>query len=537
MQIQIKRALLSVSDKTAIVQIAEVLLQYGCEIISTGGTGALLESSGIKFTRIEEITGNPECFGGRVKTISFNVAGGLLFDRDKDSAEAEKLGIQPIDMVVCNLYPFNTFREAGAELETLIENIDIGGVTLIRAAAKNFKHVSVVTDPALYPQIIDELEQSRGKISYETRFCLMREAFNHTADYDSGIALAMDEKHGIDSVRLHFTEGTPLRYGENPHQKAWVYKKSENNAVLRGYRSLQGKELSYNNLVDISSAIECLKNQSRPSCVIVKHNNPCGFASASSIKEALNLAWESDPISAFGSIIAVNRSVDLATAEFFNFENPDRTKRKFVEVIIAPSFDNEAIQILSSSKNLRLIEHFFGKSTRGLEYRIIDGIMLSQERDEELSKGLDLKTNEPLDDVSEDLIAFGIAAARQIKSNAIAVVRKTETGALQLLGMGAGQPNRLESTHLALSRCRSNLYREASEKNLCCEDHFRFEMRKALLVSDAFFPFPDSIEECAISGIKNIIQPGGSLRDSEVIQMCNKLKLAMAFSGIRHFKH
>ncbi|MBF0546817.1 MAG: bifunctional phosphoribosylaminoimidazolecarboxamide formyltransferase/IMP cyclohydrolase [Candidatus Riflebacteria bacterium] len=537
MEIKIKRALLSVSDKTAIVPLAEALSKFGCEIISTGGTGRLLEKAGVKYTEIEKVTGNPECFGGRIKTISFQIAGGLLFDRENDLAEAEKLNIKPIDMVVCNLYPFRNFYESGAELEALIENIDIGGVTLIRAAAKNFKYVSVVTDPALYPQILDELSNSNGSISYETRYCLMREAFNHTADYDSCVALAMDQKQGINSVRLHFTEGNPLRYGENPHQKAWVFKKSENGAIHRGFRSLHGKELSFNNLIDTNSAIDCIRDAQRPMCSIVKHNNPCGLAEAASIERALELAWESDPVSSFGSIIALNKPVNLKTAKFFNFDSPDRESKKFVEVIIAPSFDAEASEYLSLSKNLRLIEHSFGKSSHAIDYRILDGILLAQEWDEKLLNELELKTQKPLEGITDGLIKFGIKAARQIKSNAIAIVRELEDGSIQLLGMGAGQPNRLESTRLAISRCRENLYREAGEKDFSAEDHFRYEMRHALLISDAFFPFSDNIEECARAGIENIIQPGGSIRDPEIIKTCDRLKIAMVFSGIRHFKH
>ncbi|HPR18875.1 MAG TPA: bifunctional phosphoribosylaminoimidazolecarboxamide formyltransferase/IMP cyclohydrolase PurH, partial [Candidatus Cloacimonadota bacterium] len=289
--IKINRALLSVSDKTGIVELAKVLAEFDCEIISTGGTKKVLEEAGIKVTDIQLVTGNPEAFGGRMKTISFNIESALLFDREKDAAEADKLKIQPIDLVVCNLYPFSKVKEAGADFATLIENIDIGGPTMVRAAAKNFKYVAVVTDPADYQLIINEMQENKGALSYDSRFKLMRKAFNHTADYDALIATTMDEQAEEKSLRLHFTGGMKLRYGENSHQQGFFYREAGKEESLYDMQVLHGKEISYNNLNDIQGAIDSVKDLNRFGVAVIKHSNPCGLAEADDQPVALQLAW------------------------------------------------------------------------------------------------------------------------------------------------------------------------------------------------------------------------------------------------------
>ncbi len=332
-KIKIKRALISVSDKKDIVLLAQALKKFGCEIISTGGTAQALKHRHIQVTDIQEVTGNPEAFGGRMKTISFQIESALLFDRDKDSNEAEKLKIAPIDLVVCNLYPFAKVLSENAELETLIENIDIGGPTMVRSGAKNFKHVAVVTSPNDYQQIIEELNNNDGCLSYSTRKELMRKAFNHTADYDSMIADAMDKECGKNSIRLSFTNGKGLRYGENSHQNAMYFKENNYENSLHDMRILHGKELSFNNIIDINGAIESVQRLNNMGCAVIKHTNPCGVAEGHNQRKALELAWQGDPVSAFGSIIAFNQPVDCETVKFLDLDNEDKSKRKFVEVV------------------------------------------------------------------------------------------------------------------------------------------------------------------------------------------------------------
>lgn len=533
--IEIKRALISVSDKTGIVEIAEALVEFDCEIISTGGTRKVLEEAGIKVTEIQSVTGNPEAFGGRMKTISFNIESALLFDREQDATEAAKLGIQPIDLVVCNLYPFAEAAASKAGLNELIELIDIGGPTMIRAAAKNFKFVAVITDVQDYQFIINELKESDGSLSYNSRFRLMRKAFNHTADYDSLIAVTLDQEAGELSLRMAFEQGQKLRYGENSHQQGFFLRERDSRNSLYDLEVLHGKELSYNNITDIHSAVCAVRELSASGCAIIKHNNPCGLAESSDQLEAFQLAWEGDPVSAFGSIIAFNKPVELKTASFLRLNDPDKSRRKFIEVIIAPEYEKEALEYLKFHKNLRLIRLDPKNLTATREYKHLAGALLMQDADLELKTDFTCVTETVIDlENQEDLLKFGLKAVKNTRSNAIVIVREKNKGVFQLLGMGAGQPNRLISTKLALDKAKDNLLRE---NNRLSKDQIRAELKKTVLVSDAFFPFSDNVELAADAGIQVILQPGGSIFDNKVINTCNELNLAMIFSGLRHFKH
>ena len=534
--INVKRALLSVSDKTGIVEFAKVLTGFGCEIISTGGTKKVLEEAGIKVTEISKVTGNPEAFSGRMKTISFNIESAILFDREKDAAEAVKLGIEPIDLVVCNLYPFSKVKEFGANFDTLIENIDIGGPTMVRAAAKNFKYVGIVTDVNDYEKIIFELKENNGKISAETRYELMRKAFNHTADYDALIATTMDENADEKSIRLHFTGGKKLRYGENSHQKGFFYRESGKADSLYDMKVLHGKEISYNNLNDIQGAIDSVKDLNRFAVGVIKHSNPCGLSEADDQFIALQHAWAGDPISAFGSIVSFNRPVEVETVRFFELNNEDKSKRKFVEVVVAPGYSEEALKYLEFHKNLRIVQYDPDKCRSKVDMKYLHNSLLVQDADTKLFEKMEIVTKKQIDvKKKKELIEFGLKAMRQVKSNSIVLVREADKGVFQLLGMGAGQPNRLISTRLAIDKASENLIIEYDGDDIL--DCFDREFGKAILVSDAFFPFPDNVVTASQAGIKTIVQPGGSMRDKKVIKACDDLDIAMVFTGLRHFKH
>ena len=537
----IKRALISVSDKTGLVPLAKTLHEYGCEIISTGGTGKALQENGIPITDIQSVTGNPEAFSGRMKTISFTIESALLFDREKDKVEAQALNIQPIDMVVCNLYPFKKVLDAGADQDTLIENIDIGGPTMVRAGAKNFKYVAVVTDVADYEQIIAELKANQGALSLETRKRLMRKAYNHTADYDAMIATAMDALDGEQSLRMTFTGGKKLRYGENSHQSAMYYREKEAGAnSLYDMRILHGKELSFNNILDIYGAIESVRRLEGNGCSVIKHTNPCGLCEGregADQRTIFEAAWAGDPVSAFGSIIAFNRPVERNTVEFLALDAEDKSQRKFVEVLIAPKFSPESLEYLQLHKNLRVIEYDTSSEMCPKDVRYFNGSLLVQDSDTRLYSKL-----EPVTEIKADveqlrgLLEFGLKAISNIKSNSIILVRKKD-GLYQLLGMGAGQPNRLISTRLAIEKSRETLTNEYTGDPVQLEAYIRTEIGKAIMLSDAFFPFPDNVELAAEHGVKTITQPGGSVRDDLVLAACNELGIAMIFTGLRHFKH
>jgi len=530
--IKIKRALLSVSDKTDIIPLAKALVSKGCEIISTGGTRNKLEEANIPVTDIALVTKNPEAFSGRMKTISFNIESALLFDREKDATEAQSLNIQAIDLVVCNLYPFAKVLEARADFDTLIENIDIGGPTMIRAAAKNFKFVTVLTSPKEYDAFMAELQEHNGT-TYDFRKKQMAIAFNHTADYDALIATTMSQSNGDENIRFSFKNGQPLRYGENSHQKANLYQNGNENYSLSNMKILQGKAISYNNVLDITGAINSVKNGKRQTCAVIKHSNPCGIAETGNQRNSLELAWAGDPISAFGSIIAFNTFIELETVQFFDLDNSDKAKRKFIEVIIAPKFSKEALVYLSNSKNLRVLELDLAQLQSSKEYRLMHGILLEQDADNSLFEYLESKTKKELSITkNQPLIEFGLQAIKNIKSNAIAIVTEID-GQHCLMGMGAGQPNRLIATKLAIDKSKDFILARFGESPKNIEEY----LAKAILISDAFFPFADNIELAATEGIRQIVQPGGSIRDKSVIATCDQLGVAMAFSGMRHFKH
>jgi len=537
--IKIKRALISVSDKTKIEDIAGILTESGCEIISTGGTKSRLSEAGIQVTDISKITGNPEAFDGRMKTISFQVESALLFDRNKDAEEAKSLNVKPIDLVICNLYPFADKVKAGAELPELIENIDIGGPTMIRSAAKNYKWVTVITDPSDYDVLSKELEDHEGAVSEEFRFKMMRKAFNHTADYDAMIATTFDEHAGEKSIRLFYNQGLELRYGENSHQEAVLYRDNKIENSLADLEYLHGKQLSYNNILDIEAALLTVKDISQIAVAIIKHLNPCGFACGDDQREVFENAWFGDPISAFGSIIAFNRKLTMNSAEFLELNNPDKSKRKFIEVIVAPEFEEGVIEYLSFHKNLRIVRFDPDSIKRKFNLRFVHGALLWQSSDDKLYDSNKLVTDDKPEWTSDqELIEFGLRSVRSIKSNAIVIVQRSDKGILRLTGMGTGQPNRLIATQLALDKTRTNLGNEAKEAGI--EDALGYvatQISKSILVSDAYFPFADNLELAAEYGIKNIIQPGGSIRDKKVIKTARELGINMVFTGIRHFRH
>lgn len=535
-KIKIKRALISVSDKSGIESLAKTLHQFGCEIISTGGTKKVLESAGLPVTEISRVTGNPEAFGGRMKTISFQIESALLFDREKDSNEAATLNIEPIDMVICNLYPFERVKKQGADFDTLIENIDIGGPTMVRAAAKNFRYVAIVTNPRTYPHIVEELKSNDGMLSYQTRFDLMRTAYNATADYDAMIATTMDETTGVLSLRLAYSQAKGLRYGENSHQSAFFLRQNGASDSLYDMNVLHGKELSFNNLVDMYSAMDSVHDLKQCGCSVIKHNNPCGLSEGVDQRKVFEQAWAGDPVSAFGSVIAFNRKLELETAQFLELDNENKMLRKFVEVIIAPEFDQATLDYLFQNKNLRVVEFDPARLTPDKDIKFLYNSVLVQNPDDKLKDKVETVTQTQMQ-VDESLLDFGLIACRQLKSNSIAIVRKLKNGDNQLLGMGCGQPNRVNSTQLAISRSVENLKLEFSGSESELDTYIQKEMGEAILVSDAFFPFPDNIELAGAAGIRKIFQPGGSIRDKSVIAKCDELGIAMMFTGLRHFKH
>lgn len=533
--IKIQRALISVSDKTGVIDFAAALERQNCEIISTGGTKKVLEEAGIAVTDISAVTGNPEAFGGRMKTISFQIESALLFDREKDAEEALALGITPIDMVVCNLYPFEKVKAQGADLPELIENIDIGGPTMVRASAKNYKYVATVVDPEDYPALLEELMVNKGSLKEETRFHLMRKAFNHTADYDSLIATTMDEQAGELSVRLAFDQAKKLRYGENSHQDGYFLRQRGVSNSYFDMKVLHGKELSYNNMFDMYGALESIRDMRQHGCAVIKHANPCGLCTGDDQCKVLEYAWAGDPVSAFGSVIAFNTTVSRETVEFFALDAEDKSKRKFVEIVVAPGFTPEALEYLQLHKNLRIVEfdpHFLSPEK---DMKFLHNSLLYQNSDLSIKDKMDNVTASKTD-IDDELLDFGLKTVRQLKSNAICIVRKLNNGYCQLLGMGCGQPNRLNSTELSIMRSRENLKLEWNGKG-DLESYISDKMAETILFSDAFFPFPDNVETAHEAGIKTIVQPGGSIRDKKVITKADELGVAMVFTGMRHFKH
>lgn len=541
MKWKIRRALLSLSDRTGIEPLVRTLHDLGCEMITTGGTGRDIAALGLPVTDISTVTGNPAAFGGRMKTISFQFESALLFDRDRDAQEAAMLGIEPIDLVVCNLYPFAKHRASGADMATLIENIDIGGPTMLRAAAKNYRYVAVICDPADYDLVVDELQQHDGSLSIETRERLMRKTFNHTADYDAMIAQTMDERAGEPSLRLSFPVGRQLKAGENDQQCGWVFGDGTNPS-LATVKQLGGKPLSYNNYVDVLGALEAVRDLPRHACAVIKHTNPCGLCHADNQRQAANLAWAGDPVSAFGSVVAFNTTVTLETAQFLHLDHEDVSQRKFTVAVVAPDFEPTAVEYLRQKASLRILCFDPAWVAPSREYRVLPHACLVQEPDTTLYETLSVVTaSQPNGNLSlgtplHDLVVFGQIAARQVKSNAVVIVASTDNGSLRLLGMGAGQPNRVVSTKLAIDRARATLAAEVANGN-DVESYVRHGLSQALMVSEAFFPFPDSVDAAAEAGIRTIVQPGGSIRDEQVFARCDELGIVMITTGTRHFKH
>jgi len=516
---RIQRAILSVTDKTGLVEFARKLAGMGVELVSTGGTAKLLRDSSVKVKDVSELTGFPEMLDGRVKTLHPKVHGGILHRRENPShrtAVAEH-GIQPIDMVVVNLYAFEkTAARPGVHFEELIENIDIGGPSMIRSAAKNFQDVAVVTSPADYDAIAQEMASHGGELSQQTRWGLAQKAFSTTAAYDSAIASTLErisangrfELHADigfpQTLRLQFQKNMDLRYGENPHQKAAMYSDGSGLGVANG-RQLQGKELSYNNIVDLQAAWDLAQDFSEPVCTIIKHANPCSTATGKTLVEAYKKALECDPVSAFGGVIGVNRPIDNETAE--------EMARLFVEAIATPSFTDTAQAKFAAKKNLRLVE--ITHAPQKWVLKNVSGGILVQDNDLHQLQESQLKvvTKRPPTPEEMRALLFGWKICKHVKSNAIVYVRDGQS-----VGIGAGQMSRVDSCKIGAMKAV-------------------LPLKGTVAASDAFFPFPDGVEEIAKAGATAIIQPGGSVRDQEVIDTADRLGLAMVLTGIRHFRH
>ncbi len=518
----IQRALISVSDKTGIVAFARALHDRRIEILSTGGTAKLLAENGIPVTGVAEHTGFPEIMDGRVKTLHPIIAGGLLGRRDKDAEVMAEHGIAAIDLLVVNLYPFEeTINRADCDLALAIENIDIGGPSMLRAAAKNFRDVTVLVDSADYSRVLDEMGENQGATRAATRQALACKVFEHTARYDGLVANYLgsldasgERQEFARTLNLQFHKVGEMRYGENPHQRAAFYREHTlGEASVAGAEQIQGKALSYNNVADTDAALQCVKSFSAPACVIVKHANPCGVAVAGNLLEAYQRAFQTDPTSAFGGIIAFNGTLDAPTARTI-------IERQFVEVIIAPRIDPQARAVVAEKKNVRLLEcaAWASQQAPARDYKRVTGGLLVQDRDDGVITRQDLKVvtrREPTASEFEDLL-FAWKVAKFVKSNAIVYVREGMT-----IGVGAGQMSRVYSARIAAIK--------AQDEDL--------QVAGSVLASDAFFPFRDGIDAAADVGISAVIEPGGSMRDEEVIAAADEHGMAMVFTGMRHFRH
>ncbi len=515
---RISRALISVSDKTGILELASGLMSLEVELLSTGGTAKLLREKGLKVRDVSDLTGFPEMLDGRVKTLHPKVHGGLLAIRSnpQHQAQVKEYGIEFIDMVVVNLYPFEkTAMKPGVTLEELIENIDIGGPSMLRSAAKNFEDVTVLVDTADYPGVLEELQRNSGSNSRETRARLARKAFATTAAYDSAISTTLQKMANgefPETLHLNYRKVMDLRYGENPHQKAALYRRST--AAGRGLAAapqLQGKELSYNNLVDLEAAWRLVQEFEEPATVIIKHTNPCGVATGPTLVESYQRALEVDPVSAFGSVIAFNRAVNVQTAE--------ELSKLFVEAVVSPGFEAPALERLAAKKNLRLLDmSATAGDDFGLQLKAVGGGLLVQTPDSlpaqpHLWKCL--TERQPSPEEMESMI-FAWRVVKHVKSNAIVFAR-----AGVLVGVGAGQMSRVDSVKLGATKARD----------------LKHALEGTVLASDAFFPFPDGVEEAARAGVTAIVQPGGSVRDNEAIAVANQHRVAMVLTGVRHFSH
>ena len=515
------RALISVSDKKGIVDLAKELRDLSIEILSTGGTAKKLRENGIDVTDVSEITGFPECLNGRVKTLHPKIHGGLLALRDNEDhmREISKLDIEPIDLVIVNLYPFKeTIKKSNVTFEEAIENIDIGGPTMLRSAAKNYTSVSVVIDPRDYSLIIEELKKEK-KVNKKTNLYLASKVFQYTAHYD---ALIFDylKKQNEDTtypqyLTLTYEKVQDMRYGENPHQEGSFYKEilGTEGSLVEGIQ-LHGKEMSFNNINDTNGALELIKEFSEPTVVGCKHANPCGVGSGNNIIEAFDKAYLADPVSIFGGIIIANREINEEVAKKIN--------KIFIEIVVAPSYNEDALNILKEKKNIRIIElkELGKKNKKGYDLKKVTGGLLIQDKDDKLFKeeNYEIVTErKPTEEELEDLI-FAWKTVKYVKSNGIALAKNKQS-----IGIGPGQVNRIWACKQAIEHAEEHLGKEI--------------LIGSVMASDAFFPFADSIKEAKEAGVKAIIQPGGSIRDDEVIRACNEANIAMIFTGMRHFKH
>ena len=520
----IRQALISVSDKTGVLEFARALASLNVRLLSTGGTARLLAENGLEVTEVADYTGFPEMLDGRVKTLHPKVHGGILARRDFP-AHMQALAVHDIptiDMVVVNLYPFQqTVAQAQCSLEDAIENIDIGGPAMLRSSAKNHKDVVVICDPADYDQVLSEMRAGQGDVSYDTRFGLAKKVFAHTAQYDGAItnylsALGPDRQHATrsaypETLNLQFTKVQDMRYGENPHQSAAFYRDTAPVAgALANYRQLQGKELSYNNIADADAAWECVKTFDGSACVIIKHANPCGVALGVDAADAYAKALQTDPTSAFGGIIAFNVEVDAKAAE--------AVAKQFVEVLIAPSFTNEARKLFEAKQNVRLLEIPLGHASNAFDIKRVGGGLLLQAPDAKQVAADEftvVSKKQPTPQQLQDML-FAWRVAKYVKSNAIVFCGNGMT-----LGVGAGQMSRVDSARIASIK--------AQNANL--------SLAGSAVASDAFFPFRDGLDVVVAAGATAVVQPGGSMRDQEVIDAADEQGVVMAFTGVRHFRH
>jgi phosphoribosylaminoimidazolecarboxamide formyltransferase/IMP cyclohydrolase len=515
----IRRALISVSDKANVIELAQNLHALGVELLSTGGTASLIAKHDIPVIEISDYTGLPEMMAGRVKTLHPKVHGGILARRGVDEEVMQEHDIKPIDLVVINLYPFqSTVANPDCSLEDAIENIDIGGPAMVRAAAKNHASVSVIVDPLDYPLVLQEMEKNHAAVTDKTRFSLAIKAYEHTASYDGAIANYFgrlvqkpEDAQFPRTINLQYQHAQGMRYGENPHQNAAFYVESGiSEPGIASATQLQGKALSYNNIGDTDAALECVKQFEQPACVIVKHANPCGVAVDDNIYDAYARAFNTDPESAFGGIIAFNRRLDAKTARAI-------IDQQFVEVIIAPEVDDEASDIVASKQNVRLLSSGnWQNPVYRLDYKRVNGGLLVQDVDAELYDSLTVVSDlQPTEDQMQDLL-FAWQVAKFVKSNAIVYADKQMT-----IGVGAGQMSRINSARIAGIKA----------------EHAGLKVTGSVMASDAFFPFRDGIDAAHEAGISAVIQPGGSMRDDEVIAAANEHGMAMVFTAMRHFRH
>lgn len=510
--IKIRRAIISVSDKNGIVELAKFLSENGVEILSTGGTAKVLRENGIGATDVSAFTGFPEILDGRVKTLHPKIYGGLLSIRDNKEHQRQMTEnkLVPIDLVVCNLYPFESTLKRGASHEEVIENIDIGGPTMIRASSKNYKDVCTLVNPEMYKEFIEEMKNNNGSVSDEFSFRCAREVFRHTSRYDFEIASyfskKVEEENMLpDEMDIRLLKVQNLRYGENPHQLAAWYRFSDKEFSRQQF---QGKELSFNNLLDMEASYLLVNRFSMPACVIVKHNNPCGVAIGECISTAYEKALETDPMSAFGGIVSFNRKVERAIAE--------KIVERFYEVVVAPDYDEDALGVFKKKENVRVI-----KSPSDIKFRydfktLNDGFLVQTSDDKEFEK-TEVVTKRSPDKREMDALKFSWTVCKSVKSNTIVIATEQQT-----IGIGAGQMSRYDSARIAVMKMK---------------DNFQKEIKPLVVASDAFFPFPDSIDVLKDAGVSAIIQPGGSLNDKKVIQACDKYGIAMVLTGMRHFRH